>query len=528
MGKYILSFFLFFGFTISLPAQDTLSHTDNMYIHTKKILNSLIRATGNIYPSISLEIVDTKGNIASSKAPKYQIILEKGAYRICMALPAEKQDAALAFILGHELAHIYHHHGKDSEQHFACITEFSKSTAHTVEEDAVESQADEYGFFYARIAGYSTTGIEEDLFNALYDYLKAENIMPPKEGRILMAKENSRKIQPYIDLYRLAEKLMIEKEYAIAAIIYHHILQHLTSPEMYLNTAVAEILYAKSIQKKELLAYTFPLLFDTESQTERSEEVEGRENDAPIILQKVDSLLQIVCERYKPCPQATLYLAYNHYLQSLENKAIPLQKDIEMIDAMTVDSLLLPYKSFLQGIFKATTGKKEEALHIFQDKNIQTRFPAEAAENSYLLESQESYTPPACETEKYVEDEYLNGINQLSEESMNGANLIRLYNQYEKDSLLISIKNVPKLCNYYEVRGKKIVQFIETEKDYPKNTTTGLHIHDLAANVLKKYGQPCQKVSLPETAFYHYFAHRQIVFRIKAGKIVGWYLYSIK
>lgn len=520
MGKYIVSFFLLSSIITSLSAQDPLAHS-------QKILNNLIRATGNIYPNVALKIIDTKTVVASSKALNYEISLEKGAYDICMKLAPEKQDAALAFILGHELAHIYHHHGKS----LGFVKEFSASTIHTLEEDTIESQADEYGFFYARVAGYSTTGIEEDLFNALYTYLEKQSILPlpPKEGRIQMAKANSRKVQPYIDLFRLAEKLMIEEDYSDAASIYHYILLHLTSPEIYLNTAVAEILYAKSIQNDTVLTYTFPLLFDTESQSERGKEVESKEKEVLIILQQADSLLQIVCEKYKPYSQATFYAAYNHYLQSLQNKNFSLEKDRQIIDVMAYDdSLLQPYQRFLQGILMAAMGKKAEALRIFQDKNIQTHFPAEAAENSYILQSQKRYEPAACMTEIAVEDENINGTNQLTEECMKDAIVIHLYNPYEKDSLHIYIKNIPKHCNYYQVKGKKNFQFIETEKGYSQSTTTGLHIGSPAKSIIAKCGQPCQKVSLPTTEFYRYNFHRQIVFRIKAGKIVSWYLYSIR
>lgn len=524
MGKLLPSFFIFLCFNSQLFAQAKLPHTDTAYIHTKTILENLIRATGNIYPTISLEMIDRKEKIAGCFANDKLIEIEVGTYYTCMKMPAEKREAALAFILGHELAHIYHHHGDD--RNFAkCVgTTYYQSVEDTTIKDTVEAQADEFGFFYARTAGYSTTGIEEELFTSLYNYLGNPNIVPPKKGRILMAERNSRRIQSYIDLFRVAEKLMIAHSYANAATIYHYISTRLPCPEIYLNTAVAEVLYAKSIQNDSLLSYTFPMLFDTESQANRSAEEDTEE--ASLILQQADSLLNIVCERYKPCPQAALYAAYTHYLQWLENKNISLEKDIQMLDNMPSDVQLQPYQYFLQGVFKAAMGKKEEALRIFQNKNIQARFLAEAAENIHILQLEKAPEPLPCTTEIYVEDEKINGINQLSEDAMKGAISIHLYNPYEKDSLHIYIKNVPKLCNYYEVKGKKIFQFIETEKGYAQSTATGLRIDAPAENVIAKYGQPCQKISLPTTEFYYYNAQRQIVFRIKAGKIAGWYLYS--
>ena len=94
--------------------------------------------------------------------------------------------------------------------------------------------------------------------------------------------------------------------------------------------------------------------------------------------------------------------------------------------------------------------------------------------------------------------------------------------------MTIRSKNIPAVCHYYQVEIDSLqkIEIIETEKGYSQKTATGLGINDRAQSLERAYGIPCCKIKLPTLQFYRYNAYRDIVFRLKEGNIVGWYLYK--
>ena len=85
---------------------------------------------------------------------------------------AEDQEHALAFLLAHELAHVYLHHGWVGEfgNSFARTDMGRKMMKAATYEEVVkrETEADHFGGFYGYLAGFDTIGVAPRALERIY------------------------------------------------------------------------------------------------------------------------------------------------------------------------------------------------------------------------------------------------------------------------------------------------------------------------------------------------------------------------
>lgn len=120
------------------------------------IFDQLKRVTGGSNRSLfQLEVVNSPTDPWAISLPDGHIVLSRGALELCGTLK-DVTDACIAFILGHELAHIANNDFWHQEvSRFLSTSSDNRSLAKRIRNTAdKELKADDDGFIYAAMAGY--------------------------------------------------------------------------------------------------------------------------------------------------------------------------------------------------------------------------------------------------------------------------------------------------------------------------------------------------------------------------------------
>lgn len=258
------SLFLFFSI---LFFNSNLLKANNLQIRTaqteiNRIYSQLKSAIGDTRPNLpKLEVLDRKKNGAAYRRADNKLIFEVQLFEVCQSL-GENSEVAIAFILGHELAHFYHHH-EWGETGFGMG--FLPDKAKFSERIAEEKDADVYGGFVTYLAGYDFECIVPDLFEKIYDaYGWRENIQnyPPLEDRKRVIAEVRPKVRELIDIYETAKYLSLTGRFELAEISYQYLLNFIKTKEIYNNLATAQLTPATQMTEYDERRFAFPLDLD--------------------------------------------------------------------------------------------------------------------------------------------------------------------------------------------------------------------------------------------------------------------------
>ena len=140
----------------------------------QKIFSRLKRVAGQSVSSARLVIVNSQTSPWAVALADGNVVLSAGGLDIIYeGYDAHIADARLAFVLGHELAHLsnrdlWHHQvfvslaGNTGTKSLKQVRQLLKNSAHNHEEiKQRELKADEIGFVYASLAGYNTNALFE-------------------------------------------------------------------------------------------------------------------------------------------------------------------------------------------------------------------------------------------------------------------------------------------------------------------------------------------------------------------------------
>jgi tetratricopeptide (TPR) repeat protein len=204
-----------------------------------------------------LSIIDSPDGCWARALADRTIVVSLGAIRLCYQ-DADKSlgDARMAFILGHELAHLHNHD---------FWTDFLRGTAiedliaapTNLEAKKKESKADERGFIYAAVAGFPVDRLiardsEHDNFFAFWsDMLGAtvgddpEHLAP--QSRALMVKQRLANILDDVEVYRYGVRLLNFGRIDDAKLLLEQFVKQFPSREVFNNLGFLHIQKALAI-----------------------------------------------------------------------------------------------------------------------------------------------------------------------------------------------------------------------------------------------------------------------------------------
>jgi tetratricopeptide (TPR) repeat protein len=235
------------------------------------IYDKLVRARGDFrFPVPTLTIKDDVRSVAWMDYDRLEISLEKKAIEVCRPYG----DAAIAFLLGHELTHHYEKHawrrGFVSDHRDLDIG----LTLHEMADDvANETEADYLGGFLAYSAGYGMFMDGDKVIRSLYQAYNipesASSRYPSLADRIALTQRSAEKLKELVEAFEMANYLTIIGRYSDAYHYYRYVLMQYQSREIYNNLGVTALLdamqYIPEAEKKFLL----PIQLDLESTATR-------------------------------------------------------------------------------------------------------------------------------------------------------------------------------------------------------------------------------------------------------------------
>lgn len=263
--------------------QEQLESDGEMYQRAKAVYDSLVGTKGNYQltaPPFYISRDDQNG--AFLEVDNQSIGLEKKAYDLCMTM--DDPDAAMAAILGHELIHFYEKHLYLRTKMTKFQTRYQKKSLEAIEDAAqrkklkwtmskdqenlvktlTETEADYLGGFLAYAAGYSITDLPA-LYTKLYELYPIKEDSPgyaTLAERKEMAETAQKRLNEFIDIYDVANLLLVADRFEDARLLYKYILQEYQGREVYNNLGVLTVLEAMTYFGPEEKKYQVPLTLD--------------------------------------------------------------------------------------------------------------------------------------------------------------------------------------------------------------------------------------------------------------------------
>lgn len=299
-----------------------LPTTHPSYLSTFHLLKNLHIAAGDSGHIPHLEI-EKKGMNPPQTAPVAyynaffeEIVIEEEILELCHNF-GKDSVAALAFVLGHELAH--HNLGHTSSKFCPFHLEIAEAQDSSLLKN--EIAADNMGNFYARLAGYSPCDLGEKLIYQIYhDFSIQSNLnYPSLNNRIQLLQHNCQSGDTLAHLFYVAQKLSENKEYEASLTLFHHLLAHFPNKEMYLNAAIPCLQWVvnEGFDSSDSI-YQMPFLFEST--------IHFRQSMSPnvmrlhikkrtMFLKEAKQYVELALQIDKNYTLAKLYLAYIIYLE---------------------------------------------------------------------------------------------------------------------------------------------------------------------------------------------------------------------
>lgn len=249
------------------------SEDSEEYKSALRVYEKLIQVRGDYrVPVPKFSLVNSVRNVAYVDYDNLEVVLEKKALDVCKKFGAQ-QEAAIAFLLGHELTHYYEKHAWRREFiYYYKDLPIGQELADLKDDVVHETEADYLGGFLAYTAGYGLFDKGAELINLLYNEYNLPSSIegyPSLQDRITLAGRSAKKLNSLVDLFEMGNMLHSIGLYEDALSYYMYVLLQYPSRELYNNIGATAIMCALKLFKKEELTYKFFTELDIESTASR-------------------------------------------------------------------------------------------------------------------------------------------------------------------------------------------------------------------------------------------------------------------
>ncbi|MEP7195702.1 MAG: tetratricopeptide repeat protein [Saprospiraceae bacterium] len=500
----------------------------NKYYRALKVFNRLVEARGDQrYQVPSLIMSKSEDAVASMDYKKCEIDLEEKAFDVCAKFGNEVQvEAAISFLLGHELTHYYEKHAwkRGFVEDFKDLHIGMKLDS--IQDDvAKETEADYLGGFLSYTAGYGFFDQTANVIKALYKAYGLPEKMrkyPSLSDRVKMSERTLNKLKELIQVFDMANLMTAIGNYKDAYEYYKYVLVDYQSREIYNNLGVTALLDGMSYFNSDELKYRYPIQIDLNSDSR------GTNEETRKLLIK-QAILQFDAAISLDPNYATAYLnkacAYS-VLGDYDRALFYADKEAKSIAQKNNNSKTLVDIDILIGIIEAMKGKTENAKKLFQTA-IQNGSTL-AGINMKILNKEELG----------VEKESFGGFSK--KETIDAQNLtnLRLEGIFsDMKTILIGNK-----VNFSKVNNQGPGSFLYVNEGEKNGVSNNIYLHGTKANyqgetsrkikvgssydeLIKAYGNP---KSTLETPVGQILVYKSIIFVLgKENKIERWIIYEI-
>ena len=431
----------------------------------QKILDNLYRASGQfIYEKPALEITKKNERVAAYFPSANKITIDKKALDICAGMGSEAKNA-LAFLIGHELAHAFQKEVR-KEKHPTHFLSYDKHIHGAVRTEKV---ADIQGVFTGYLAGY---GMQKAIPILLEKVYRAYNLMgkdlpnyPSYEERTNSAKEVVKLADELIDLFETTPYLLALEEYSLASLSLEHILEYYQGYEIKNNLGVTYVYSALEFYNGKTDKFSYPLELDASSHLKKLDLARSGGELGYMEKKFRDIALNKALEYFESGLES-----HQRYTPAKINKACTLnllEKPKEAMgylnsNAFSEKEKKSPTYQLIYAITKALLGNQFEALNYFQklSTNDNTMTAAQGQHNYFILKEKEFEGYP--KTAFPLPDNLIASASALTLGSTRQWPSIELHNE---ENIICKIKKDGKINSFSFGNGfKNIFSLIVSER----------------------------------------------------------------
>lgn len=339
----------------------------NLYI-TKKVEKPVL----SYVDDDKTEIITFK---PSQNGEKSKLIIGSEFIKVIRTFDADSMNA-LAFVMGHEMAHIFLEQSDNIEKvggGYANkdLKKELKQVKDSLYSKIFERQADEWAIFYSHLGGYKTTHVADKILDKVYTHFKLPNKLhgyPELKERKIIAASSALKMKLLLERFDLANLCLMSKNYDVAKNIFEAILNEgFKSSEIYNNLGVCLML--KVIQSDTLFQkYQWPIFLDSKSKLSSIQQRDIFGVDIKETLFKAIEYFRLASED-KENKLANLNLAIAHLLIDISKEDLENDHINECNYFLNKVSNKLTQTNTLKGILAHYIGKFDEAEQILLDNS---------------------------------------------------------------------------------------------------------------------------------------------------------------
>jgi len=455
------------------------------------------------------------------------------------------QDNAIAFLLAHELAHVYLHHGwvGDFGNSFARTDMGRKMMKAATYEEVVkrETEADHFGGFYGYLAGFDTLDVAPRALERIYAGFGLPDQLPnypSRAERVAIAERQIESLKKLVPIYDAGNRLLILGHYEEAGRIFTHLAQIFPSREMFNNAGVAFALEAVRLLPPKAIPYAYPFELDAETRLQDQEQNgrriarAGREDDQSVrrvrLLRRALNAFEQAARRDSRYAAARINCAAVQSLLGEQDEAIRLAGAALVLAREEDERVAAGHALVVRGIALARTGELQRARsELLAARQV---VPELADINIAALEGRAAPVQAAAPNDVTGRLETIGGYSARQTLAHSGEQVSFSLSPAEKGEPALAVhswRGPGWDCTVVDLEGRRIGT-ASAGPTYQGSSARGLHVGSPLASLGQLYGNADRVVPSRQGAWYVYNADG-IVFEVDAaGKVCGWFLFALR
>ncbi len=519
--------------------------------YAQDVFNRLVKTINQSTPSKPQLVISPSNDLIAVTNKNGEVMVGYSLIDHCRSFGKDSSNA-LAHILSHELTHYYSNHfwAENFGSAYADLN-WGQLIANAGKTYSViklyETQADEYGMYYAFAAGYKTLLIGDRVLDSVYAWYRLDQQLPgypslyERKSIALSAKENIAHLLPAFEtgnyLMEIAQIVSGTQQSQLAQMAgyyYDEVIAHkIQTKELYNNSGLAKLTGLMPYFDDSISSIRFPFMLETKSLLYNNAGSRGDQSESDSVMQEIihagleeaEELFLNAIRADRNFFPAHINLAILYILMGKYGAA-----DDELGVAARLQSENHYAATELSAILAACRKNNDAALSYFD--NAKEAGSLTAAYNQQLFfgggdatgrQTENSYYSTDT-TEQFGQRNVFEFLDMLAPNKSYRIDLISekaaLYIDTASDYTVYYIRATIKPSP-----GK--IRFMVLKENAKTTTSKGLRRGDTIVDLQKKYGKPATVILEADAAIWSYPGQNLLVW-VENDQIMKWAYWWVK
>lgn len=503
----------------------------------QRVFDDLVAAIGDGRTAPLLQLVADEAashQVVWYDTDRHAIRLDEQAYRALMDAP-DSLDA-LAYVVGHELAHYYKDHDWLGEFSLTArdlsvgrqLASTSLSSKHRI---AIETEADYFGGFFGHMAGYDALAAAPGALSRIYTSYQLEEQLPgypPLAERQALLDRAADRLHGMIPVFDAGRYLLLIGENEEAARCFDFVARDFPSREILNNAGVSRALEAIKLFPEGELGFVYPLELDGRSRLAGGHKAQEYRFDDPTrerrgrLLAQAQRSFEEATRRDTAYATARLNLACALDLRSRHDEAeIHARRALRLADAAG-DEPTAANTRILLGILQAHRAATAEAADLFAQAADGS--PELSRLNLALLHGSGLPTVPRTSLAPVGENDRKMALEY--EETLNNpdSRLTIPARDDDEQPLVIYVRQQASARHLVIDTGYRTISLRRAEGG---QSSRGLRVGDGVQRLQSLYGV-AHRLTATRQGTYHLFEEDGLLVRSRADTVRAWTAFAIQ